>query len=78
MKSAAPVRRHTAGPLVDCVQRCTRCGFILQDFREQHPGEHRWPEGQDVVESGPMRLTAKFYWRPVDVCAASASLSFSG
>jgi len=32
---------HRAGPLVDGVQRCTRCGYILSDYRNA-----AWPEGQ--------------------------------
>ena len=32
---------HEAGPLVEWVQRCTRCGYVMSDYRDS-----AWPAGQ--------------------------------
>ena len=32
---------HEAGPLIDWVQRCTRCDYVISDYRNS-----AWPENQ--------------------------------
>lgn len=32
---------HVAGPMIEWVQRCTRCDVVLNDYRNA-----AWPEGQ--------------------------------
>jgi hypothetical protein len=53
------IRVHLAGPLIDGVQECARCGAILTDYRgamtptaDAILGALGWPEGAHV-EVGP-------------------------
>ena len=40
---------HQAGPVVDAVQRCTRCGYVLTDNRNTPRDELLpWPEGRHI------------------------------
>jgi hypothetical protein len=51
---------HQAGPVVAAQQRCTRCGYMLEDYAGQRvmviegsgPGLPFWPEGASVIVDG--------------------------
>lgn len=65
---------HMAGPLRMRVQRCTRCGYMLDDQRDQrftdNPGAAvptGWPEGR-VYRRGNILTIAPPVNEPVNEC----------
>jgi hypothetical protein len=55
---------HVAGPLVEWVQRCSRCGYVLNDYRnsmipEGDPPPRGWAVGVfvEVVDCGTFRAS---------------------
>lgn len=55
---------HLAGPYWDGLQLCTRCGYVLTDYRdamipEDAPLPQGWPEGARIeVSSGNPRWSS--------------------
>ncbi len=51
-----PMVRHVAGPYVQGVQLCSRCGFTLVDHRGEHvdppTGAGVFAEGESIVRDG--------------------------
>jgi hypothetical protein len=48
---------HVAGPYVDLLQHCTRCGSVLSDYRNAAwpsgtPAPRGWEEGARVYVTG--------------------------
>lgn len=70
---------HIAGPVVDCIQRCTRCGIVLKDSRvpgvdcpEDTPIPWNvcggpYPEGAEI-ERGPNFQAMVLSSRVMDFC----------
>jgi len=51
---------HEAGPMIDFVQRCARCGYVLTDYRNSmvpdgSPPLRGWTQGAsvEVIEGNP-------------------------
>ena len=51
---------HDAGPMVANVQRCTRCGFVIADYRNacwvggSEDGPKAWALGPVTVDESPL------------------------
>lgn len=58
------IRIHEAGPLVNWVQQCVRCGYVLTDYRhamvpEGSGSPNGWAEGAFIeVSEGNPRYSA--------------------
>jgi hypothetical protein len=68
---------HLAGPMIDWMQRCHRCGAVLADFRnacwleaDGPPGA--WPEGH-VTVNGNMTTAGAVDGAPL--CSAKGASS---
>lgn len=49
MAEVIAVALHIAGPMVDWVQKCTRCGGVLNDYRDASwPDDQSPPKGFEV------------------------------
>lgn len=56
---------HVAGPYVDLVQACVRCGRLITDSRNTSSPLRGWVEGEAVVIDGHAS-TALEFWNPAN------------